>query len=155
MTPMLAMRPDLQITGIDWRAEARPAPTIHGDVLTHDFSPDSFDAIVGISSFEHIGLGHYDNDPKDVDGDRHCLARVARWLKPGGWVYGDVPYSESYRVHGTEYRAYDDDAVSSRLIQGLTAHGRWYTTWQAQFITHPPPFDPNLLSYVAFCAVKE
>ena len=33
MTPMLALRPDLDIVGIDWRGCKRPGQVIKGDVL--------------------------------------------------------------------------------------------------------------------------
>ena len=130
LTPMLKERPDLQLTGIDWRPCDRPGTVIRGDVLTHDFPEASFDAVVGVSSIEHIGLGHYSQDPLDVDGDRHCLERVVKWLKPGGWVYADVPYDPAgYFVHGTAYRVYDEAALASRIVvPGLVERQRWYCT---------------------------
>ena len=143
MTPMLDVRPDLTIVGIDWRACIRPGSVIRGDVLTYDFPAASFDAVVGISSFEHIGLSHYDQDPGDVDGDTHCLQRCARWLKPGGWVYGDVPYHPEYAVFGTEYRGYSEGAIKRRLLEpaGLVHAGRWGWT------------VPGQLPIIAFLAV--
>jgi hypothetical protein len=127
-TPMLDIRPDLQITGIDWRACTRPGTTIQGDVLTQDFPDASFDAVVGISSIEHIGLGHYEADPKDLDGDIRCMERIARWLAPGGWVYLDVPWNaRGYLVDGTSHRVYDGAALRSRLIGSrFTEVRRWY-----------------------------
>lgn len=127
ITPMLDIRPDLQITGIDWRGVNRPPGTfVQGDVLTHDFEPESFDAIVGVSSIEHIGLGHYDHDPLDEDGDVHCMARARRWLKPGGWVYLDVPFDPAgYYLEGTSHRVYDEAALARRLLSGLTERYRW------------------------------
>lgn len=119
-TPMLALRPDLQITGIDWRKCKRPGTTIKGDILTQDFAPGSFDVVVGISSIEHIGLGHYEADPKYVDGDITCMELVGKWLKPDGWVYFDVPYNASgYMVLNTEARIYDDEALCMRLTTPL------------------------------------
>lgn len=129
IAPMLAQRPDLHITGIDWRRAERPGTIVKGDVLTHDFPPASFDAVVGISSIEHIGLGHYDGDPLDEDGDRHCMERVVGWVKPGGWVYLDVPFGGSYHVHGTSHRQYDEAALAARLIvPGLRKAGQWWAT---------------------------
>lgn len=117
MTPMLKVRPDLKITGIDWRACERPGLVYRANVLAAEFPPDSFDAVVGISSIEHIGLGHYDDDPLDVDGDRHTMERVVRWLKPGGFVYCDVPYDmRGYRVCETSHRVYDDQAILDRIV---------------------------------------
>ena len=154
MTPMLAERPDLQLTGIDWRRCPRPGTVIHGDVLSHDFPLASFDAVVGISSFEHIGLGHYSGDPLNEDGDVQCLRRVAAWLKPGGWVYGDVPYGPAYHVHGTEYRAYDEAALQARLVGDLTVVGRWYWDQSRPSLRVGTPPNPHTVQYVAVVAQK-
>lgn len=157
MTPMLQERPDLQITGIDWRPELnRPGRVIQGDVLTYDFPAGSFDVVVGISSIEHIGLGHYHQDPLDPDGDTHALARAVSWLKPGGWIYADVPFDPSgYRLHGTEYRAYDAATLRQRLIvPGLTLRQCWYCYMgQWDRLHDTAPTEPGF-SCVAFLAVK-
>lgn len=117
-TPMLAERPDLEIVGLDWRECARPGRTIRGDVLMQEFPPQSFDAIVSVSAIEHIGLGSYDADPLHRYGDSVAMARAAQWLKPDGWLYFDVPYRPKgkYEVH-SNFRAYDEDALQTRLIQ--------------------------------------
>ena len=128
--PMRIARPDLHLIGIDWREADRPAADliIRGDVLAYDFLPASFDAVIACSTVEHIGLGHYDQDPLDVDGDTRCMERVARWLKPRGWAYLDVPFREAgFLLHGDEYRAYDNQTLASRLIvPGLRQAGRWF-----------------------------
>ena len=118
-TAMLSARPDLQITGIDWRSVERPGHIIQGDVLKFEFALHVFDAIVSVSAIEHIGLGAYDSDPLDPDGDTHCMQRCKRWLKPGGWLYLDVPYRPAgpYSVN-SNYRAYDESALQSRLLAG-------------------------------------
>lgn len=116
-TPMLAERPDLQITGVDWRACTRPGHLVRADVLTVDFVPESFDAIVSVSATEHIGLGSYEQDPLDPDGDTHSMQRARQWLKPGGWLYLDVPYRPDgpYSVN-SNFRAYDEAAIQARLV---------------------------------------
>lgn len=156
-TPMLAVRPDLQITGIDWRDCTRPGTVIRGDVLTHDFPPASFDAVVGVSSIEHMGLGHYESDPLDPDGDTHAMERAVRWLKPGGLVYADVPYGTTYCVEGTSHRVYDGVALRTRLmVPGLRERRRWYTTWaDHDHVLHDWPPDVAGMIYVAVVATKE
>lgn len=156
-TPMLAIRPDLEITGVDWRACKRPGRTIQGDILTQDFAPESFDVVVGISSIEHIGLGHYEADPKYVDGDSTCMDLVARWLKPGGWAYLDVPYNErGYMVLNTEARIYDDSALIYRLWRALKPSGLWWADRSGEFraCAAPTPRDLPHFDYVALLLTK-
>jgi cyclopropane fatty-acyl-phospholipid synthase-like methyltransferase len=118
-TPMLKERPDLRIYGIDWRDCQRPGHVFKGDVITYEFPPGSFEAIVSVSATEHIGLGSYNNDPLDADGDTKSMLKAYRWLKPGGWMYLDVPYRPDgpYSVN-SNFRAYDEAAIQSRLIVG-------------------------------------
>lgn len=133
LTAFGAVRPDLDLVGIDWRISSSPK-AIKGDVLTHEFAPASFDAIVSISTLEHIGLGGYDHDPIDDDGDTHAIQRAWTWLKPGGWLYFDVPYRPEgpYAVN-TNYRAYDPAAFDARLrIAGAIER------WRQLFTLHTP-----------------
>jgi hypothetical protein len=121
LTPAHEAWPEMVLTGIDWRSrKARPGfTTIQADVLAHDFPLESFDWIVSISAIEHVGLGHYDVDPKRLDGDTVTMGRAWSWLKPGGLLYVDVPWnsgSYAYEVHGTSHRVYDDASVMGRLI---------------------------------------
>lgn len=151
MTPMLACRPDLRITGIDWRGGERPGTVIEGDVLTHDFPIESFDAIVGISSIEHIGLGHYSADPEHASGDVLTMQRARDWLKPGGWIYLDVPYNPTgYFVRGTKCRIYDAATLASRLIvPGLQEVRRWYANKTGQLVDTPEARELPSFDYVA------
>ena len=156
MTPMLALRPDLQITGIDWRSCKRPGTVIKGDVLVHDFPPASFDCAVGVSSIEHVGLGHYDADPKAERGDIACMERVREALVPGGWVYLDVPYNAlGYVVRGTECRVYDDAALAERLVvPGFIERHRWYANRGGHVIPKPEPRPLPDFDYVALLLTK-
>lgn len=121
--------PHLQLTGIDWRGRKHPcagATVLTGDVMTHDFQSASFDWIVSISALEHVGLGHYNKDPKAEAGDSIAVRRAYDWLTPGGWLYFDVPYNpDRYEVVGTSHRVYSDVAILDRLVQGLP----WRLAW--------------------------
>jgi len=107
------LQPSWFVHGIDWRRQ--PGRNVDcGDVLTSPLPKVS--AFVGLSSIEHVGLGHYDGDPKDSDGDARTIERLREHLIPGGFIYFDVPYSpEGYRVYGTKCRIYDDRALLERF----------------------------------------
>lgn len=141
-TPMLALRPDLQITGIDWRACERPGTTIQGDAMQLDtFGRQEFDAIVSISAIEHIGLGGYDDDPLYDGGDRVVMSNAHYWLKPGGWLYLDVPFRDTHFEQHPTWRAYDWPSLEKRLLGGFTVKH-----WAKCETQHPDgPFMAMLL----------
>jgi hypothetical protein len=143
--------PTLGLYGIDWRCCGRPGTIIHGDVLTHGYPAKGFDFILGVSSIEHIGLGHYSGDPVDVDGDVHTMQRVREWITDDGLVYLDVPYSATaYQVHGTEYRVYDDAALRDRLLPGWTVLAQhWAPKGRAGTLGEKPTIGPAFTHYTA------
>lgn len=121
LTPASAAWPEMTFDGIDWRCK-KPHPNprvtrIQGNVLVSDQYPhETFDWVVAISTIEHIGLGHYAQDPLDSEGDVHALANIWRWLKPGGWLLFDVPFDPTgSRKIGTECRVYDQADIGRRL----------------------------------------
>jgi hypothetical protein len=74
-------------------------------------------------------LGFY-GDPIDDDGDTKTMQNIARWLKPGGWVYFDVPCQPTYSVRpNRHFRDYAPASVQERLIapSGLTERCRGYS----------------------------
>ena len=141
--------PECAFVGVDVRApndreEHGRIERVQADVMNPDlFAPESFDAIVSLSAIEHVGLGHY-GDPKDPKGDIRVMANAWRWLKPGGWLYFDVPYDPTgYRVQGTECRVYDDQAIAWRLSP-LTGHGphAWFSEARSAGTLVPKPTAP-------------
>ena len=163
--------PDALLHGVDWRA-----PNVtdgdgkvtrrQGNALDPNlYAPESVDGIVSLSAVEHFGLGHYgsdgNKDPRDADGDTHIIENCWRWLKLGGWLYFDVPYTtREYRVCGTGYRLYDDAALRARLLwcRPWTLAWRGYAnTWDTGAIIERPetePEDGRLYYYTAVCWVK-
>lgn len=134
LSPMHRERPDLELVGFDYRPARGPrdVSSVMGDVLlTQKFQPASFDAVVSISTIEHIGLGAY-GDPICERGDSITMYRIGHWLKPGGICYFDVPYREhGFEAHD-KFRAYDDATLIDRLIEpsGL-------------YVTHRQVFTPS------------
>jgi SAM-dependent methyltransferase len=82
--------------GVAERARARcGAEVFVGDILDAPFAPESFDAITCFHVFEHL------YQPQEV------LAKVAKWLKPGGIFYAIMPNIDSAgaRIFGTYWYA--------------------------------------------------
>jgi SAM-dependent methyltransferase len=142
LTPAAVSWPQMTFSGIDWRGKAshhNPRVTrTKGDVMQPDaYAPESFDLIVSISAIEHVGLGHYEQDPKEPNGDTIAITNALRWLKPGGWLLFDVPYNPlAYSVQGTSHREYDDDAIWARLWVAPLAAAKASARWHATFYCH-------------------
>ena len=109
-----ALQPTWFVGGMDWRPQPSKRNVDCGDVLTAALPKVS--GFLGISSIEHIGLGHYDNDPVNEHGDITTMQRLRDHLIPGGFIYLDVPYApEGYWVKGSKCRIYDDRSLRERL----------------------------------------
>jgi len=108
--------PTARLVGIDVRPCERPGVVMRGDVRRVVWPPHSADWVVFISSLEHIGLGYY-GDPVYPHGDFVALAHAHRWLKPGGSVYFDVPWTPTGRTVSAKQRTYDAAALD-QLAQG-------------------------------------
>lgn len=142
--------PTAQFTGVDCRApdvvDAEGRVTrMRANALDPDlFAPERFDAIVSLSAIGHVGLGHY-GDPRDPAGDALVMGHCWRWLKPGGWVYFDVPYDPTrHYFEGTECRVYDDAALRSRLQWSpWTERFCGYAAANNPGVLVPPPTDPH------------
>jgi SAM-dependent methyltransferase len=116
--------PSFELVGVDARRHARPqgspcVPIIEGSAMNQDlFAPESFDRIVLLGALEHFGLGFY-GDPEAAAGDVATMRNIARWLKPGGFVYFDVPCQPTYRVSDNRcFRSYAPIDVTTRLLRG-------------------------------------
>lgn len=69
-------------------------------------------------------------DPIHEWGDQVAMRNLWHWLKPGGWLWVDVPYGDRYLVQGTKHRLYNEAALEIRLELPL-----WRVMWYAQ--AHP------------------
>lgn len=108
------LEPSWIVGGMDWRPQKGRTFCDTGDVLTAPFPMVS--AFIGISSIEHVGLGHYDSDPKDPDGDIKTVKKLRAHLIPSGFIYMDVPYApEGYWIYGSKCRCYDDRSLTERF----------------------------------------
>jgi SAM-dependent methyltransferase len=93
---------------------------LRADASTVIFPYGSFDAVILLGALEHFGLGYY-GDPVNASADIQTVENAARWLKPGGFLYYDVPWTpETYYItENKHFRVYDDTALQARLTGPL------------------------------------
>ncbi|MFN8525604.1 MAG: DUF268 domain-containing protein [Chloroflexota bacterium] len=71
------------------------------------------DAVISLSTLEHVGLGAYGENPTTSSLDRLLIERFARWLKPGGILVLTAPFGEW--AIDTFQRTYDRDHLDNLL----------------------------------------
>jgi len=81
--------------------------------------PDNiFDAIVMVSTIEHIGLSVYGQLTLDDDGDIKCMRELHRIMKPSGLLILTTPYTgQTLRISKFE-RNYNRKRLT-KLINGF------------------------------------
>jgi ubiquinone/menaquinone biosynthesis C-methylase UbiE len=85
------------------------------DVSNLAFRGDFFEAIIAISTLEHIGLGRF-GDPVYAEGDFKAMKELKRVLKENGKIFLTVPFTSHYTV--TWQRFYDREKLLE-LTRGL------------------------------------
>lgn len=105
-----------EVTALD----LRPYPFRHPQLTAvearlEEWTPGEglFDAILCISTIEHIGLGWYGEEHRDEDGDRRALDRLKTLLSEDGFLVLTVPYGR--RSIDEVQRVYDHDALQELL----------------------------------------
>lgn len=102
------------VTVLDQRAYPFKAPrleSVTADLFgEHSLRPESFDAVISVSTVEHLGLGGYD-DVRIRDGDRLGLERLWQLVRAGGRLMATVPAGRPAVQRG--YRTYDEARLRS------------------------------------------
>lgn len=123
VTEKLLARPGVSVTANDLssaqialaRAALRPDPPsrltlVEGDMLALDVAPGSLDAVVAMYSVIHL--------PRDEQVT--MLAKIAGWLKPGGWMLVNFGTEAS---DGSEERQWLGEAAGWMYWSGWGAAG--------------------------------
>lgn len=150
-----------QLTGVDARPQDRPEigfTFVQGDAANPRlFYPETFDWVVLLGALEHFGLGFY-GDPINDDGDTQTMRNVMYWLKPGGFVYFDVPCNPTYSIRpNRHFRTYAPASIQERLIvPGLVEVNRAYSLCEPHAGTwcHEPTVHHEPYHFVAVLAQK-
>ncbi len=101
--------------GIDLKHVAIKYPNFHfvkGDIRKTTFPDDYFDAVIAISTIEHVGVLEGDRD-----GDRKAMREISRIVKQGGIVIVTCPLAFKSKITRYE-RVYDLKSLDS-LLNGL------------------------------------
>jgi SAM-dependent methyltransferase len=136
-----SMSLSLATLGYDVTAvDPRPNPLSHERLLVvtariEDWSENAdFDAVLCLSTIEHVGLGVYDQPASDNRDDLAAMARMRELTRPGGLfvlttAVGPASVSEQGRVYD---RAGLDELLQGWEVTDLTlVQRRGATTWVA------------------------
>jgi 2-polyprenyl-3-methyl-5-hydroxy-6-metoxy-1,4-benzoquinol methylase len=106
-----------RVTALD----VRPYPLAHPSLQTvvasiHDWDHnESFDAVVCLSTIEHIGLSAYDDPAAGEGGDLLAMRRMRELTKPGGLLVLTAPVG---RASVNEFQRTYDEAGLEALLEG-------------------------------------
>ncbi len=109
--PKTLARQGYQVTGLDIHpcsVKHKNFTFVQGDIRTAELASAPFDAILSISTIEHIGLGFYGEDVQP-DGDIHAVKRMHSLLNVGGRAIVTVPFGK--RADRSWYRVYNTGRI--------------------------------------------
>lgn len=105
------------ITALDLRAYPFEHPNLELAVSRlEDFQqePDSYAAVLCISTIEHVGLGWYGEARQELQADRDAMAILRGLTRPGGRLVLTVPYGRVAKVDDVQ-RTYDAEGLEGLL----------------------------------------
>ena len=111
------------VTGIDFQETSFFHKNFifkHENFFDANFENNYFDCILAISVFEHVGIGHYGDQPIE-NADFKSMEKIKRILKTGGYLFISVPGGRSkiYEKDGISYiRIYDPETIE-KLCEGF------------------------------------
>ncbi len=78
-----------------------------GDIRSTKFKSGFFNCVTAISTIEHIGLGFYENSPRDENGDTKSVNEIYRILAKNGRLIFSAPFGKkaltpTYRVYNAQ-----------------------------------------------------
>jgi hypothetical protein len=122
-----------KVTGLDVRPYPFSHPNfnfIQADILTWQPPVGAFDAVISISTLEHIGLGGY-GDPLNKQGDMLALEKLWQALSQGGRLYLSLPFGRPCQRRGM--RIYDESGIKElvgdmevfRVFAKPSRYGSW------------------------------
>lgn len=105
-----------KVTGVDFRFAGyshKNFTYLKKNFFDIDFKENSFDCVLAISVFEHVGMGHYGEDPIK-DADIKAMEKIRKILKSNGTIFISVPGGKRkiYEKDGIQYiRIFDPKKI--------------------------------------------
>ena len=135
-----------RVTGIDVRPYPIQVPNftfVQEALEAWDGPREPVDAILCLSSIEHLGLGAYGGPKSGERMDRVLLAKMRGWLKPSGLLIFTAPYG-TWSIDDFQ-RVYNSSALKDLLSGWEVQEARYYytndgATWKSgdeSLDTHP------------------
>jgi 2-polyprenyl-3-methyl-5-hydroxy-6-metoxy-1,4-benzoquinol methylase len=100
-----------QVTGLDFRVYPFEHPNfsfIQADILKWEPPQEHFDAVISVSTIEHVGLSAY-GDPECSEGDKIAVEKLWQSLRKGGDMIVTVPAGKPCTERGM--RIYDEAGI--------------------------------------------
>ncbi|MCR4336925.1 MAG: class I SAM-dependent methyltransferase [Candidatus Omnitrophica bacterium] len=141
-----------QVTGLDCREYPYPHPNlcfVQGNILSLPFAPESFDAVLSISTLEHVGRGSY-QDPVAEDGaDSQAVKEIERVLVKNGLFILTIPYGQAKVT--PHQRIYDEEKLQQLLKFFEIEEKRYFVNFREKGrLNHWQEMDIDRASCVEF-----
>ncbi|PKO01330.1 MAG: hypothetical protein CVU42_00550 [Chloroflexi bacterium HGW-Chloroflexi-4] len=134
-----------------------------GDIRATPFESGFFDAVIAVSTLEHIGIpGRYGIEKLDDSGDFKAMSEIHRILKPGGKVFVTLPYGFGKSLPLN--RLYNDARINTlfeKFAITKKEYFRYSTQYEMWFKVREPFASENdwdiepWYSLGCFCATKQ
>lgn len=133
-----------EVTAID----PRPYPFVHPQLVTvestlEDWSHEgAFDAVICLSTIEHIGLGAYGVAPDEDRADLKTMRRLRELTKPGGRLLLTTRFGEA--AADSFQRTYDRAGIAE-LLDGWNVEDETFIrrAGNAAWVTAEPEIEPE------------
>ncbi len=113
----------------DWGFKHSNFQLIQRDIREGGFASEWFDAVVCLSTIEHIGIpGYYGNKHDSPDGDVHAAEEMSRITRKGGRILLTAPYYDTYFVRRGA-RVYDSERLK-KMFSGCDVADKRIYVWK-------------------------
>jgi SAM-dependent methyltransferase len=135
---------------------------VKGDIISTSFEDGFFDAVIVVSTLEHIGVaGRYGISDSNELGDFQAMQEIFRVLKPEGRVLVTVPYglgrslplNRLYDISRIEKLFKDFEIITCQYFRFEPKYKMWFEVPEALAASNDWDHEP-WYALACFCAKK-